>query len=303
MKKYTFVFILALSFQIIGFSQSFNYEQKQNNTSMLLGKINKEALSQEPHSNWFTKNYNLYTPDTETISSLKDQLSPYTITAFMGTWCGDSKREIPKLYKILDEAQFSLDRLTLIAVDRSAKNYKQSPGGEHEGQNIHRVPTIIIYKNGKEVNRIVESPVTNLEQDLLQSIQGDYSPNHHIVSLTNQLLEEEGTEKFLKKSKKNIKELQKHAHKTSQLNTYANVLFYAGHTQKALAVLTFNTILFPKDAKTYMSLGNKQSKVNQLQEALESYQKALELEPANKKITTAITTIEENIKNTHSVEE
>jgi len=219
MKKYTFVCILALSFQIIGFSQSFNYEQKQNNTSMLLGKINKEALSQEPHSNWFTKNYNQYTPDTETISSL---------------------------------------------------------------------PTIIIYKNGKEINRIVESPVTRLEQDLLQSIQGNYTPNHHIVTLANQLLEEEGIEKFLKKSKKHIKELQKHAHKTNQLNTYANVLFYAGQTQKALAILTFNTMLFPKDAKTYMSLGNKQSKVNQLQEALESYQKALALEPNNKKIRVSL---------------
>ncbi|GGG19523.1 hypothetical protein GCM10011344_20270 [Dokdonia pacifica] len=303
MKKNILLILIVILFQNIGFSQSFNHEEKQNNRSLLLGKINKEALNAPPYADWFAKGYDQYTPDTKIINILKEQLSPYTITAFMGTWCGDSKREIPRLYKVLEEAQFPLDRLTLIAVSRSANTYKQSPGGEHEGQNIHRVPTIIIYKGGKEVNRIVESPVGSLEQDILHILENKYTPNHHIVTLTNQLIEEAGTEKFLKKSKKNIKELQEFAQKTSQLNTYASVLFYAGQTKKALAILTFNTMLFPNDPKTYMNLGNKQSKSNQLEQALESYQKALALEPTNKKITTAITTIEENLKNTNSLEE
>ena len=168
MKKHILVVFIIISFQTIGFSQSFNHEEKRNNKSLLLGKINKEALSTSSYASWFTKNYNQYTPDTNTINELKKTLPTYTITAFMGTWCGDSKREIPKLYKTLDAAQFPLDRLTLIAVDRSAMHYKQSPGGEHEGQNIHRVPTIILYKDGKEVNRIVESSVESLEQDILK---------------------------------------------------------------------------------------------------------------------------------------
>lgn len=303
MKKYILFILTALILQTIGFSQSFNHEETQNNKTLLLGKINKEALSKTPYADWFTKGFDQYTPNATIINILKEQLPTYTITAFMGTWCGDSKREIPRLYKILEASQFPLDRFTLIAVARSAQSYKQSPGGEHEGQNIHRVPTIILYKDGKEVNRIVESPIVSLEQDILDIIKNQYTPNHHIVTLTNQLIEEVGTEKFIKKPKKNLKKLQEHAQKTSQLNTYASVLFYAGQTEKALAILQFNTMLFPNEANTYINLGNKQSKLNQWQDALVNYQKALVLAPTNKKIETSIATIKENIKNKNSLEE
>ncbi len=296
MKKNILFTLTLIIFQTIGFSQSFNHEEKQSKSSFLLGKINKDALNQAPYADWFKKGYDQYTPDTDIINTLKTSLSSYTITAFMGTWCGDSKRETPKLYKILDAAQFPLDRLTLIAVARSAEAYKQSPGGEHEGKNIHRVPTIIIYKNGKEINRIVESPVVSLEQDILHIIENNYMPNHHIVTATNELLEDLGTEKFIKKSKKHLKELQPYAEKTSQLNTYASVLFYAGHTEKALAILQFNTMLYPEEASTYSNLANKLVKLDRSNEALGSYQKALALQPDNKKIQDAINTITENIK-------
>ena len=296
MKKQILFTSILIIFQTIGFSQSFNHEEKQNKSSFLLGKINKEAFSEAPYADWFTRGYNQYIPDANIINTLKEQLPSYTITAFMGTWCGDSKRETPRLYKILDAAEFPLDRLTLIAVARSAEAYKQSPGGEHEGKNIHRVPTIIIYKDGKELNRIVESPVVSLEQDILHIIENNYTPNHHIVTVTNELLENLGTEKFIKKSKKNLKEVQQYAEKTSQLNTYASVLFYAGHTEKALAILQFNTLLYPEEASTYSNLGNKLVKLDRSNEALESYQKALALQPDNKKIQDAINTITENIK-------
>lgn len=296
MKKSIFLTLIVCTFQIVGFSQSFNHEETQNNSSLLLGKINKEALSKAPYSSWFTKNYNQYTPDPTVINTLKEQLPTYTITAFMGTWCGDSKRETPKLYKILEEAQFPLDRLTMIAVARNANAYKQSPGGEHEGQNIHRVPTIIIYKDGKEINRIVESPVLNLEQDILHSIQDNYIPNHHLVTLANQLLKDVGPEKFIKKSKTHMKEFKEYAQKTSQLNTYANVLFLSDKKEQAIAILELNTLLYPKEANVYSSLGSKLVKLNRYQEALEHYQKAQTLQPTNKKIQSMIANVQENIK-------
>ena len=296
MKKNIFLIFIVFTFHTIGFSQSFNQEKTQNNSSLLLGKINKDALRKAPYSNWFIKNYNQYTPDSKVINALKEQLPSYTITAFMGTWCGDSKRETPRLYKILEESQFPLDRLTLIAVARNGKAYKQSPGGEHEGLNIHRVPTIIIYKDGKEVNRIVESPVISLEQDILHSIQGNYTPNHHLVTLANQLLEDLGPEKFIKKSKSNIKEFKKYAHKTNQLNTYANVLFLSDKKEEAIAILELNTLLYPKEAYVFSNLGNKLVKLNRFQEALGYYQQAQTLQPTNKKIQSMIANVQENIK-------
>ncbi len=34
----------------------------------------------------------------------------------MGTWCGDSKRETPRFYKILDETGFNQNNFELITV-------------------------------------------------------------------------------------------------------------------------------------------------------------------------------------------
>ena len=100
----------------------------------LLGPINKEALSSTPFSAWFVSEEATYAPDDNIVSSLQPNLSEYTITAFMGTWCGDSKREVPRFYKILEAAEFPLDRLQMIALDNEREAYKQSPGGEEEEQ-------------------------------------------------------------------------------------------------------------------------------------------------------------------------
>ena len=45
--------------------------------------------------------------------------------------------------------------------------------------NIHHVPTFILYQNGIEVNRIIETPVESLEKDLIAIIQAKkYSSNY-----------------------------------------------------------------------------------------------------------------------------
>jgi len=97
----------------------------------------------------------------------------------MGTWCGDSKREIPRFYKILETANYPIEQLTMVAVDHIEPNYKKSPGGEEKGLSIIKVPTFIFYKDGKEVNRIVESPIESLEKDIAAIISGkNYVPNY-----------------------------------------------------------------------------------------------------------------------------
>jgi thiol-disulfide isomerase/thioredoxin len=61
----------------------------------------------------------------------------------MGTWCGDSKRETPAFYKILDNTVFDYNNLELITVSRA----KETPEGFEKDLNIIRVPTFIFYKN------------------------------------------------------------------------------------------------------------------------------------------------------------
>jgi hypothetical protein len=50
----------------------------------------------------------------------------------------------------------------MIAVDSK----KQASGLDITAYDIERVPTFIIYKEGKEIGRIIETPVQSLEADL-----------------------------------------------------------------------------------------------------------------------------------------
>ncbi len=286
----TAILLLVASFYVS--AQSFNYEiTTEGKSPVLLGKINKEGLSSEAYYEWFTKNYDEYQINPVLIDQFKTQLKEYTIKAFMGTWCGDSKREVPRFYKILETADFPLDRLTLIAVSRERDTYKQSPGGEEEGLTIHRVPTFIFYKDGKEVNRIVESPVTTLEADIHAILNGPYTPNYQAVDMVHGLLQHVPLHKFEKKGRKLLPKLKEKATSMYELNTYANVLFFAGKKDEAIAVARLNIKLFPEESRVYSGLANKLFQVEKVSEALTHYEKALELDPENKKLKDKIAEI------------
>ena len=101
------------------------------------------------------------------------------ITLFMGTWCGDSRREVPRLLKILDCCGFPPEQLKMIMVSNQPDMYKQSPGHEEYGRNIIRVPTLIIEGMSHELGRIIEFPVVSLEKDLLRILRSEgYVPNY-----------------------------------------------------------------------------------------------------------------------------
>jgi len=137
--------------------------------TMLVGPEDRQALAMEPFGKWYIANYENYNVKSEIIPELKKALEGVQITTFMGTWCGDSKRETPRFFKILDTAQFEEGRSGLITVDRTKKN----PIEFTEGNNIIRVPTFIFKKNGKEIGRIVERPVESLEEDMLKILTGE----------------------------------------------------------------------------------------------------------------------------------
>lgn len=292
MKTHTLITLFLLS-TLTTFSQSFNQEQKTLGKSpKLLGKINQEALSSAPYDSWFTTNKEAYEPDKKIVQELTPLLSQYTIEAYMGTWCGDSKREVPRMYKVLEKANFNLDRLTLIGVDNTKENYKQSPGGEHEGKTIHRVPTFIIKKNGKEIQRIVESPVVSLENDLLTLITKTYTPQHFIVSQASTLLKDYGVMKFTKKEKAIAKKLLPVAESLSQLNTYGNVLYAAAQYDQAIAILRLNTILYPKEARVYRNLASTYESLGDHNEALKNFKIVLQIDPTDDASQKAITRIQ-----------
>ncbi len=133
-------------------------------STWILGYFNPNRLAQQPYSEWYLNGFDDYQPDMKVIEKLsaidKNDLS---IKIVMGTWCPDSRREVPRFMKVLDLWNFPSSNVTFIGVD----NAKLSPVGEYVTLDIHRVPTFIIFKNKVEAGRIIENPVTSLEQDLM----------------------------------------------------------------------------------------------------------------------------------------
>lgn len=160
------VFLITLL--VIAFNGYAQQKITISKPTMLTGIVTKADFKEPPYNVWFTKNHDHYAPDMSIIKQVKKHLKGITIKAFMGTWCGDSKLETPRFYKILEEAGFKEKNLEMITVDRSKKTSENL----QEGLNIIRVPTFIFYKKGKEIGRFVEYPRETLEKDILKILSG-----------------------------------------------------------------------------------------------------------------------------------
>ena len=141
-----------------------SYLKFADQTTWILGYFKREQLYRTPHCEWYLTGYDSYNPDTLVVKKLTalgaDNIA---IKVVMGTWCPDSRREVPRFLHILDLWKFPPERVTFIGVDDANK----SPVGEYEGLVIQRVPTFIFYKNNIEAGRIIENPATSLEQDIV----------------------------------------------------------------------------------------------------------------------------------------
>lgn len=133
----------------------------------LIGSFELDDLKKEPYSEWFTPEYDGYSPFAKTVEQLTSKIEGVEIVVFMGTWCSDSQMQVPAFFRVLDEVKHT-GKVSLIAVDRD----KKTPSGSAAENGITNVPTFIFYKNGTEINRIVESPIDFLEDDMLAILSG-----------------------------------------------------------------------------------------------------------------------------------
>ena len=166
-----FILILAaISFGLFNLNSSDipegMFEDPKTGKPMLLGKITIEELQQEPFNEWYQMEFDGYEVDTELTNAISDP-GQYTYEVFLGTWCGDSRRELPRMEKIFSEMGIDMSNVLIVTLDRD----KTSPSGEQEGKDIRYVPTLIVSKDNQEIGRIVESPsseTATLESDLFE---------------------------------------------------------------------------------------------------------------------------------------
>ena len=130
----------------------------------IIGVFERKELSNNPHAEWFNQNYSDYNLDKETLDKLKPLFEDIEITVFMGTWCSDSRKEIPVFFKLIDKLKINENSIELIGMTLE----KTTPDSLELDQNLINVPTFIFKKDGKEINRIVEFPLETIEKDILE---------------------------------------------------------------------------------------------------------------------------------------
>ncbi|MCK9410211.1 MAG: thioredoxin family protein [Bacteroidetes bacterium] len=146
---------------------SYTIETEVTGTKVLKGVFDREVLEENPDFSWFTTNYSAYRYDSAVVNRLAPLMNDVHVVMIVGTWCGDSKRELPKQFKIFDALQLSNDKIVVFGVDRS----KKSVDGTTQKYRVVKVPTLIVFRGEQELGRIVENPTTSQEEDLLRLLK------------------------------------------------------------------------------------------------------------------------------------
>ena len=162
---FTFTLFSVLSFS---FAQEFNKKgtESKNNEEILIGKCTFEGLI--GFMSDFDANMKATNPDQKMVETLKNKLEDITFTVVLGTWCGDSKEQVPVFAKLINLLDYDQSKINYICVDRT----KNTQDYNDTDLKIEKVPTFIIYRNNKEIGRIIETPVQSMEFDLSKIIIG-----------------------------------------------------------------------------------------------------------------------------------
>jgi hypothetical protein len=126
----------------------------------LVGQVTRATL--EDFETWKTLRAQDYTPDASAVKAIGERGRDVSVLAIVATWCPDSKREVPRFFKIYDQAGIGLGTVTLVAVDRTKKD-AEGLTGTHQ---VTRVPTFVFFRGGQEIGRVTERAVTTLEGDI-----------------------------------------------------------------------------------------------------------------------------------------
>ncbi len=111
-------------------------------------------------------------PDRAQAQRLADPAAEMEVVVFFGSWCSDSRRELTRLWRAVEMAggDFGFP-IRYVGVDRT----KTEPGDLLEGVELLYVPTLIVFKNGRELGRIIESAPSGIEKDLAALLAGETS--------------------------------------------------------------------------------------------------------------------------------
>jgi hypothetical protein len=168
------VFILFFTFHFSLFT-CFAQQKKINQTvfdtlsksNIMIGYCTLNGLSDTAFLSSYQKEYDEFKPKKELMNQMYSLLKGITVTIVMGTWCSDSREQVPRFFHLFYALEHSFPDPDIICVDRNKKAGEVSL----EGLNIVKIPTFIVYFQGKELGRIIETPKATIDQDFLDILK------------------------------------------------------------------------------------------------------------------------------------
>lgn len=164
------ILLVFFSIQEI-YSQNYNRKMTNNKTGeeILVGLCTRNAFLKDSYQNWFVPKYTTYklASDKAVIDSIKPLLKDISIKIVLGTWCQDSREQLPRFFSILDYLNYPEEKYSIICVNTE----KEAVAFSIEDLEVLFVPTFIFYKDEEEVGRIIESPIESLEKDMLSILK------------------------------------------------------------------------------------------------------------------------------------
>lgn len=134
---------------------------------VLTGEVTREQI-EESVPDWVAEEVRAQ-PDPAAAQGLAAVPPGAEVTVYLGTWCGDSKRELPRLWRALDETGGAAPvAFRYVAVGRD----KKEPVALTADADLLYVPTFVVARDGREVGRIVEESPHGVERDLLALLDG-----------------------------------------------------------------------------------------------------------------------------------
>jgi dipeptidyl aminopeptidase/acylaminoacyl peptidase len=145
---------------------------------VLFGEVRRAEIEREIPA-WRSDDAE-YVPDSLAVARIAGGLDDVRIICIFGTWCSDSRREVPRLWTILDEAGFPESSLEMYAVasSRFTRDMPLPAGALDWSKDVKSrygvtaVPTVVIERSGVEIGRITEKPEGLLEENVSRIVTG-----------------------------------------------------------------------------------------------------------------------------------
>jgi hypothetical protein len=114
-------------------------------------------------------------PDAQAAKALLQVPPGGEVLVFLGTWCGDSRREVSRFWRALDDAGAAGAELPFTLRYVGVSEDKRQPAPEVAEFGLRYMPTFVVRRGGKEVGRVVEISPGGIEVDLLALLGGKAS--------------------------------------------------------------------------------------------------------------------------------